>query len=1620
MASRKVSGPSSSGASRSLTSTNGPTNGSSLLSPTTAPEVPKRPGLLRGLRRPKGTEVADFSKDYAHALDAHFASVAGYSPDVFGDHGILAEEQLAQKAVASGFPGFDDMNPDHVELAWTLTNLKAPTGQPFSNGVTLTAVLSAVTRGDTQTAPDRALAALRHWHNPEQADVGTQADIFEAHCLLAETPLGWRVLEQMAPSPWAKLTDTDEERLRMTTALQAAGHLIRNASPVARPTNLEEASEFASHVLSSDNPAFEQHVVAARTLIAMQSDNPTPEQCEATFLFRTAGVAETTTLSNVRKKVRGIFGRAGQPPGWIKRVFAGEPFPITEQRLKDALVQQIMGGISKHARSGLPADGKTPVPLTEEAIKDAACVAKMSVMSDRIDRKGFRAPMKIGRLAEGKIQKATAELLHIDEKTLENHPAWKAVASDISEPLDIEPLTSMAHSRKLDVDSELGKTISALTRLEEGLAPRAEGFAGLLADMKPGSEMEFTSGGIRAVNVTGWMNIVADALSYIPWVPSATPLPTVAKTRGSESSVSLRGEEGPDGSHFDITIRSVDRSSRTRVMGLVAQWVIVPKILSFYVVGEGGRHKEEAKGEVVTIRVTGEKGETFEEVKARTVETVNALARGSWKGLVEHAWVDPHVSVIPGSVADRAKASFALVTAVGAVNVPYHPTQGWVGVAPQVGVSRGNRSARHAGAADVTSFEEDIENSRGLFGLSQNAPALPAGTHQSPGGALSATYGLGAYFHPLKKNRNILLSRNVTLSIDDSGRVFRQVTMDPKTYEKWRANQGGASVLTPPLAPDLALPPDAPLTRGERRVQVKQYATPEEQRKLTDLLDLAKTVSAAGGDVGLMGAAMREAMANEDSWGDYDITEHRTMHAQKNTGMKAAYVVLLQAMRGIKVRSSEPISAPVGPNRLNGTTPLERLTPPEHHARLVKRNEPTRFAPAAPGFRRSPMQEQLRGLFSRYPKTWQVEPKLVPTHADTYGDLFKLVQLRTDIHGAHSKTGLSLREFFGSDDSIAFITCVPRRDPADIMRDFNKLKADYWFQKTGQLGGENVKIDELDRDSLHIWSDFDLTDFLKENFTRQVPPGEPWKYEPYPAVPLGAHIERMREVNATDMRFPPKGASTRPLPYQPQPVPSRRFWFARYGWDSIPTVKGLLAAGRFDRARICLDNDAAEIEETGEVHNGNETQYSGRVQPMSFTLNVGDYATAMGSDSHLVPYLQAMMIEYRNRQRGAGDITAGQIFNGVAMMPDGGIVLRNRDYADGPRPEGFVEDVRAARKALAEGIDPEFVYAHYRQSAASGIDMSVAHDNPVDGRPELPFMGSLQENAHLVQAEKVIIRALKAAGHHDMAGQVQQIHDLRIQTLRKAFIQTMPDGSVKVGAYLRLHEDELHPLDTAEIANALWAGIATKEETPEAVEAIEQMLDRLTTPGGVGSTAADLSHEQWDSRKRLWAMHSLKTVEGYERVGEHDKAKAMAIAFTEGAWATYVLTGHTFEKNGFDGTPGGGGEYKVEADMTMTNEALAYFASRYPECQAILDRPMQAESTVQHLRDYQASVHAYQDARGLARSDDDPLNLAIVQLDFMAQQQRVMTERMRSAFVSPGGQQPPAPTQAPPQTPPTV
>ncbi|CAN7380454.1 hypothetical protein LJR230_002193 [Trinickia sp. LjRoot230] len=544
------------------------------------------------------------------------------------------------------------------------------------------------------------------------------------------------------------------------------------------------------------------------------------------------------------------------------------------------------------------------------------------------------------------------------------------------------------------------------------------------------------------------------------------------------------------------------------------------------------------------------------------------------------------------------------------------------------------------------------------------------------------------------------------------------------------------------------------------------------------------------------------------------------------------------------------------------------------------------------------------------------------------------MQLRGTIFPEGNEIGERLTAFFGGADSKAFVDCRPKRPPEEIMKAFEAKLAAYHQQKALRLQGRATG----NATPYQMWAGFDLASFIEENFERPDRPGGEWTIEPYPQKTLAEHIHYKRVENTLDMSHPPAGSSLIAVPKE-QAIPSNRF-AEGYCWDMLPSVMGELAAGNVELALNTLENMAHQIRVTGRVSNGNRDYYT-RTQVATFAILCNRVADYTGNEDILVQYLPELMAEWRNYMFGADTVGPGQIFGSVAMLPDGQMLNVYHDFATGPRPEGWAEEVEVANEELKERsadapVNPANVYEVKRQGARSGIDFSKAQVNPETGRGELNFSIPLQENAHLVMAEQALVRALRAGGYAEMADQMDAVRERRTASIQSTFFKKKPDGTWEIGAHYRTREGKLHPLVTSEIANALWAGTVP----PDAVDAVVKMImEELLTEWGLAASAAWDSKEQWDG-ERFWALPTMKAVEGLRRYGKNEEAKKVAIAFAENAWQTYVNTGHTFEKFGRNGQPASGGEYRVEADMTMTNETLQWLASIYPEVADILDRPM--------------------------------------------------------------------------------
>lgn len=182
-------------------------------------------------------------------------------------------------------------------------------------------------------------------------------------------------------------------------------------------------------------------------------------------------------------------------------------------------------------------------------------------------------------------------------------------------------------------------------------------------------------------------------------------------------------------------------------------------------------------------------------------------------------------------------------------------------------------------------------------------------------------------------------------------------------------------------------------------------------------------------------------------------------------------------------------------------------------------------------------------------------------------------------------------------DNKTFVDCVPKRDPAAIVRDYLAIK-------------NNPAIK------------FSLEMFVKENF---IIPSAPQTTYQDTTKDVVKHINNLWEVLKRQNDSVVKGSSLLTLPF-PYIVPGGRFREIYY-WDSYFTMLGLKESGQHQLIENMIKNFAHLINTYGHIPNGNRTYYLSRSQPPFFSLMVGLLAEIKGNDVYK-EYLPAMQKEY--------------------------------------------------------------------------------------------------------------------------------------------------------------------------------------------------------------------------------------------------------------------------------------------------------------------------------------------------------------------------------------------------------
>lgn len=467
------------------------------------------------------------------------------------------------------------------------------------------------------------------------------------------------------------------------------------------------------------------------------------------------------------------------------------------------------------------------------------------------------------------------------------------------------------------------------------------------------------------------------------------------------------------------------------------------------------------------------------------------------------------------------------------------------------------------------------------------------------------------------------------------------------------------------------------------------------------------------------------------------------------------------------------------------------------------------------------------------------------------------------------------------DDSKTFVDSAPLGEPDEILNRYRTLR---------------------NRD------DFNLADFVKENFTTETPPSS--DYESDPDQSMRDHIDSLWDVLTRTPEEHPQLSSLLPLPTH-YVVPGGRF-AELYYWDSYFTMLGLAESGRPHLLRAMADNFAYLIDTYGHVPNGNRSYYLSRSQPPVFALMVELFESK--GVSRALDYLPQLRKEYAYWMNGADDLRPGEARRHIVRLDDGTLLNRYWDDRDSPREESYLEDLTTAKKSSRPAHD---VYRDLRAGAASGWDFSsrwLGSSNDLSSIRTTALL-PVDLNCFMYKLEMQIARLSKASDDATTATRFE-----KLARARQAAIQArMWDDDSGAFYDYDWQLDQQRELLTAATATPLFVQLASNEQAQRTGEA---MLDRLLADGGIATT--EIGHgEQWD-RPNGWAPLQWLAIEGLRNYGGKPQADEIASRWLHTVSSVYEAESKLVEKyvlNHKDGRArgGGGGEYPLQDGFGWTN-----------------------------------------------------------------------------------------------------
>ncbi|HWZ15401.1 MAG TPA: alpha,alpha-trehalase TreA [Mucilaginibacter sp.] len=474
-------------------------------------------------------------------------------------------------------------------------------------------------------------------------------------------------------------------------------------------------------------------------------------------------------------------------------------------------------------------------------------------------------------------------------------------------------------------------------------------------------------------------------------------------------------------------------------------------------------------------------------------------------------------------------------------------------------------------------------------------------------------------------------------------------------------------------------------------------------------------------------------------------------------------------------------------------------------------------------------------------------------------------------------------------DNKTFVDAVPKRAPAQILKDYN--------DKKNQPG-------------------FDLKQFVTDNF--DAPGAYAGSFKSDISGGIRKHIDTLWQVLYRKHDTVSKYSSLLPLPHD-FIIPGGRFREIYY-WDTYFTMLGLHEANKTQIIQNMVDNFAYLIDKYGFIPNGSRTYYLTRSQPPFFSMMLDVLAKDEG-EKVIVKYQPELLKEYAFWMKGAEKLKTGQAYRNVVRMPDGEILNRYWDESDKPREESFKKDVDAAKNTKQK---PGDFYRNIRAAAESGWDFSTRWMDTT-GKLETiqtTFIIPVDLNCLLYHLELSVARSYQLQGDNSK----YRLYLSKALDRKKAILKY--SWSEKNGWFMDYNWKLKHTTPNITLAGTfpLEFKIAGSKQAEKVASVLKT---KFFKPGGLVTTL-NRSGQQWDS-PNAWAPLQYIAIDGLNNYHQNALARSVAEAWIKTNIGVYNDTGKLMEKYNVVDTDvkAGGGEYPLQDGFGWTNGVLLHLLNHY-------------------------------------------------------------------------------------------